>query len=90
MYKHRKILLDLGEQISFIGIETAENVRLEGKSVSITITKVGGEDEERTAKVYKVHVTSLKNQTTFPVKAFSIPCISDDTLESRRRISPKS
>ena len=89
LYKHRKILLDSGggRQISFIHIETAENLRLEGKSVSITITKVGGEDEERPTKVYKVQDTSLKNRRTFPVKAFGIPCISDDTMESTRTIS---
>ena len=83
MYKHGNILLDSGAQISLIPIETAENLRLHNNN------KVGDEDEERTTKVYKVQVTSLENRETFSVKAIGIPSISDDIVESGRRISPK-
>ena len=46
LYKHGNVFLDSGAQISLIRLETATSLGLEGKSVSITITKVGGEDEE--------------------------------------------
>ena len=81
LYKHGNILLDSGAQISLICLETAENLRLEGKSVSITITKVGGEEEEMSTKAYKVRITSLENRKTFSLKAIGIPCISDDIVD---------
>jgi len=69
LFKHRNILLDSGAQISLIRLETAENLLLEGKIASITITKVGGEEEEMKTKAYKVQVTSLENQKTFSLRA---------------------
>ena len=50
LYKHGNILLDSGVQTSLIRIEPAENLRLEGKRVFITITRGGGEEEETTTK----------------------------------------
>ena len=85
LYKHGNILLDSGAQISLIRLETAENLRLEGKNVSITITKVGGEEEEMTTKVYRVQVTSLENRKTFSIKAIGIPCISEDIVEVKTK-----
>jgi len=46
LYKRGNILLDSGAQVSLIRMETAESLGLEGKNVSITITKVGGEEQE--------------------------------------------
>jgi len=54
LYKHGNVLLDSGAQISLIRLEIATNLGLEGKSVSITITKVGGEEEEMITKVFNV------------------------------------
>ena len=54
LYKHGNILLDSGAQTSLIHIELAENLRLEGKRVSIMITRGGGEVEEMTTNAYKV------------------------------------
>ena len=54
------ILLDSGAPISLIRLETARNLRLSGQDVSITIKKVGGEEEEMVTKVYKVTFTSLE------------------------------
>ena len=85
LYKHANVLLDSGAQTSLIRLETAEILGLEGKCVSVTITKVGGEEEEMTTKVFKVQVTSLVNQKTFTVKAIGIPCISDDVVDVKTR-----
>ena len=82
-YKHGNVLLDSGAQISLIRLETAKNLGLEGKNVSITITKVGGEEEDMVTRAYKVQVTSLENQKTFSIKAISIPCISDESEEGQ-------
>ena len=78
-YKWGNVLLDTGAQISLIRQETAESLGLEGKNISITITKVGGEEEMKT-KAFKVHVTSLDNDRKFLIKAIGIPTISDDIV----------
>ena len=85
LYKQANVLLDSGAQISLIPLETAQILGLEGKSVSVTITKVGGEEEEMTTKVLKVQVTSLDNQKTFTVKAIGISCISDDVVDVKTK-----
>lgn len=43
-------------------METAESLGLEGKNVSITITKVGGEEQEMKTKEFKVQETSPRNK----------------------------
>ena len=85
LYKHANVPLDSGAQTSLIRLETAEILGLEGKSVSVTITKVGGEEEEMTTKVFKVQVTSLDNQETFTVEAIGVPCISDDVVDVKTK-----
>ena len=85
LYKHANVLLDSGAQLSLIRFETAVILGLKGKNVSITITKVGGEEEEMTTKVFKVKVTSLDDQKTFIVQAIGIPCISDDVVDIKTR-----
>ena len=71
--------MDTGAQISLIRLETAESLGLEGKNISITITKVGGEEEqEMKTKAFKVQVSSLDNDRKFIIKAIGIPIISDD------------
>ena len=84
LYKHGNVLLDSGAQISLLRLETATSLGLEGKSVSITITNVGGEEEEMITK-FNVQVTSLENKKTFPVKAIGIPCISDDIVDIKTK-----
>ena len=85
LYKHGNILLDSGAQTSLTRIEPAEILRLEGKGVSITITRGSGEEEDMTTKAYKVEVISLENQKTFSVKAIGIPCISDDIVDVKTK-----
>jgi hypothetical protein len=57
LYKRGNVLLDSGAQLSLIRQETAETLGLEGDNISITLTKVGGEEEEIRTKVYKVQVS---------------------------------
>lgn len=51
---------------------------MEGKNVSITITKVGGEEQEMKTKEFKVQVRSPNNKRGFLIKAVGNPRISDD------------
>ena len=82
LYKCGNVLFDSGAQIiSLIKQETAESLGLKGKDASITITKVGGEEENVKTKVYKVPVTSLDTRRTYSVTAVGIACISDDVTE---------
>ena len=77
-YKRGNVLLDSGAQISLIRLDTAESLGLEGKKVSITITKIGGEEEEMKTKEFKVRVTSLENKRSFVIKAVGIQQISNN------------
>ncbi len=81
LYKRGNVLFDSGAQISLIKQETAENLGLRGKDASITITKVGGQEENVKTKVYKVPVTALDTRKTYSVTAVGIACISDDVTE---------
>ena len=78
LYKRGNVLLDSGVQLSLIRQETAESLGLEGDNISITLTKVGGEDEEIRKKAYKVQFSPPDNNKRFFVKAVGIPTISDD------------
>ena len=78
LYKRVDVLLDSGAQLSLIRQETAESRRLEGDNISITLTKLRGEEEEVTTKAYKVQVSSSDNKKGYVVKVIGIPTISDD------------
>ena len=56
----------------------AEKLRLKGKDVTITIAKVGGEEEEIATKMFRVRVRSLENKASYSVTAVGIPCISSN------------
>ncbi|XP_028397206.1 uncharacterized protein LOC114521015 [Dendronephthya gigantea] len=77
-HKNSNILLDTGAQTSLICTTTAESLNLKGKDVSITITKVQGDEEVLETKVYQVPITSLETGAKFTVKAVGIPHISSD------------
>ena len=47
------ILMDSGAQISLVRNDVAQRLRLEGKDVIITITTVGGKEEELKKKCTK-------------------------------------
>ena len=77
LYKRGNVLFDSGAQISLIRSETAHNLGLKERDISVNITKVGGEEEKINTKVYKVPVTAIDNQKRHSVRAIGIPCISD-------------
>ena len=66
-------------------METVESLGLEGNNVPITITKVGGEEQEMKTKEFKVQVTSPSNTRGFLIKAVGIPRISDDVSAITRK-----
>ena len=70
--------MDSGAQISLIRNETDASLALKGRDTSITITKVGGDEETIATKVYKVPVCTPDRGNTYSVKAIGITHISDD------------
>jgi predicted aspartyl protease len=73
------ILLDTGAQVSLVRTCIAEELGLKGKDITMTIGKVGGEEEQLDTKVYEVRIRSLENRATHVIKAIGIPSISSDT-----------
>lgn len=57
---------------------------MEGKNVSITITKVGDEEQEMKIKEFKVQVMSPSNKRGFFIKAVGNPTTSDDVAAITR------
>ena len=84
LYKRGNILLDSGAQISLICMETTESFGLEGKNVSLTVTKVGDEEQEMKTKEFKVQVTSPSNKRGFLIKAVGIPRVCNDVAAITR------
>jgi hypothetical protein len=70
--------LDSGAQVSLIRNSVAKDLRLKGKDADVTITKVGGEEEEIHTKLYKVSLLSLENNGVHHITAIGIPSISDN------------
>ena len=76
IYKRGNIILDTGAQISLIRNDTAEG--LKGKYTSVTITKVGGDEEVMKTKEHRFPVNALDDSRKYSVKAIGIPSIGDD------------
>ena len=72
-------MLDTGAQVSLIRTSIAKELGLKGTNVTITIAKVGGEEEQLDTKVYEVRIHSLENRSAHMVKAIGIPSISNNT-----------
>ena len=80
--KQGNLLLDSGAQVSLIKLSVAEELGLKGKEVTITIPKVGGEEEELITKLFHVRIQSLVSRNVIhTVTAMGIPCISSDIIE---------
>ena len=77
--KRGNVLFDSGAQISLIRQETADSLGLRGKETSVTITKVGGQEEEINTKVYNVPISAIDDRRTYSVKAIGIPVISNES-----------
>ena len=76
--KQANLLLDTGAQISLIRTSVAEELGLKSKNVTITMAKVGGEEDEMATKVYRFRTRSLENQSIHTITAVGIPSISSD------------
>ena len=76
--KRVNVLFDSGAQVSLIRQQTADCLGLKGKNISVTIMKVGGEEQEMKTKVYRVPVSAIDNSRKYSIKAIGIPCISDE------------
>ena len=61
----------------------AEELGLKGKNIVISITKVGGQEEELRTKMYQVQMGSLENRSVYTIQAIGIPWISDEIPEVR-------
>ena len=70
--------MDSGAQISLIQNETTASLGLKGVNTSITITKLGGDEETITTKVYNVPVCTSDWGHTCSMKEIEIVDISDD------------
>jgi hypothetical protein len=65
-------------EVSLIRNSVAKDLRLKGKDGDVTITKVGGEEEEIHTKLYKVSLLSLENSSVHHITAIGIPSIRDN------------
>ena len=74
--------MDSGAQVSLIKFSVADELGLTGKKVTITIAKVGREEEELITKLFRVRIRSLVSRNVIhTVTAVGIPCISSDITE---------
>ena len=81
--KRGNALLDSGAQISLIKTAVAEELKLKGKSITVTITKVGGHEEELNTKMYQVRLRSVEDCSPHTMQAVRIPSISEDISKVR-------
>ena len=79
--KEANILMDSGARISLVRDGVARRLKLEGKDVTVTMTTIGGQEEELKTKMYEVPIRSKENNCLFSVNAIGIPCISDEIKE---------
>ena len=84
LHQRANALLDSGAQISLIRSCVAEDLKLKGKSIVVTITKVGGQEEELSTKIYQVRIRSLEDRSAHVIQAIGIPSSSDDITEMKR------
>ena len=78
LFKCGTVLLDSGAEVSLIRQETADTLGLKGKDVSVTVTKVGGEEETMKTKKYRVQLICIDENKRYTVIAIGIDNISDE------------
>ena len=78
VFKRGNVLLDTGAQVSLILQSTAKALGLKGKDATVTITKVGGENETLRTKVYNVQLSSVDNRKRFIIKPIGMPSITEE------------
>nr|XP_054755275.1 uncharacterized protein LOC129261240 [Lytechinus pictus] len=75
-WKKCNMLLDCGAQVSIIQQSLADELKLEGKEITVVISKLGGVEEEVITNEYKVNVKELGGRNSLPVTVISLPHIS--------------
>nr|XP_054775091.1 uncharacterized protein LOC129283281 [Lytechinus pictus] len=75
------VLLDSGAQVSLIKMSVAKEMNLKGSNINITITKVGGEQEQMETKQYQIKVRSLSTNAIHSLAAVALPCISENIAQ---------
>ena len=88
IFKQGNVLLDSGAQMSLIRQETAEQLNLKGKDTSVTITKVGGEEETMMTKEFNILVSPVDGNKKYKLKVISIPSITDDITAIKTSLMP--
>ena len=91
------ILLDTGAQVSIIKQSVADQLKLQGTNISITVKKVGGDEEMIETHMYKVPVRDLNGKSkTHVIRAVALPFISDvqevdvQHMEQTLKLNPQS
>ena len=79
--RNGNVLLDTGSQISIIRQSVANELNLTGHKISVSITKVGGEEEQVQTRLYKVPVKPMNSNQKYVISAISLPCISEDVAD---------
>ena len=87
--KQSNTVIDSGAQVHLICEETAAALGLKGNDTTVTIMKVGGEEETNNTKVYRVPVSSPDNTKMFSIKAIGIPCISEEVSAVQLKLIAK-
>ena len=77
-YKRANVLLDSGAQVSLICQDTAELMGLKRQCVSVTIAKVGGEEETIKTKRYIVAALLVDGHKYQSIKVIGIAVINDN------------
>ena len=78
--KRGNVQFDSGAHVSLVRQECKSyRLGLKGKKISVTITKVGGQEEEIKTKVYNVPISAIDDRRTYSVKAIGIPVISSES-----------
>jgi len=85
LYKHANVLLDSGAQISLIRLDTTKILGLEGKSVSLTITKFSHQKKNWQQKSSEFKLPLWTTKKTFTVKAVVIFCFSNDVVDVKTK-----
>ncbi|XP_063970046.1 uncharacterized protein LOC129255891 [Lytechinus pictus] len=75
------VLLDSGSQLSIVRQEVADRLRLKGKKVSVTITKIGCDEEQVQTEIYRFPVQAIGSNQRHYVTAIGLPHISNDISE---------
>lgn len=76
--KQSNTLLDSGAQISLAHEETVAALALKGNNTTITLTKVGVEEETIKVKVYKVPASSPESTEMLSIREVGILCIREE------------